>query len=67
MQISMTHPATGPDGVKLTGNPVKMSKTPVSYRHAPPLLGQHTDDILSELLEIGDTERDAMRAAGVIG
>jgi len=67
MQISMTHPEAGPDGVKLIGNPVKMSETPVSYRHAPPVLGQHTDDVLSELLEIGDAERAALRAAKVIG
>ncbi len=67
MQISMPHPEAGPDGVKLIGNPVKMSETPVSYRHAPPVLGQHTDDVLSELLDIDGAERDALRAAGVIG
>lgn len=67
MQINMAHPEAGPDGVDLIGNPVKMSETPVSYRHAPPTLGQHTDDILSELLEIDEAERNMLRDAGIIG
>lgn len=67
MQITMPHPAAGPDGVSLIGNPVKMSETPVSYRHAPPVLGQHTDEVLSELLEMGAAECEALRAIGVIG
>jgi crotonobetainyl-CoA:carnitine CoA-transferase CaiB-like acyl-CoA transferase len=36
--------------VNLIGNPVKFSKTPVTYRHAPPTCGQHTDDVLREIL-----------------
>ena len=30
-----------------------MSGTPVNYRNAPPLLGQHTKEILEEVLEMG--------------
>ena len=66
MQISMPHPTAGLNEVSLIGNPIKMSATPVSYRHAPPLLGQHTDDILAELLGLGSTELGALRCAGII-
>ena len=34
--------------IKLIANPIKLSKTPPTYRKAPPLLGQHTDEILGE-------------------
>lgn len=51
MKISMPdeHAATG--GVPLIGNPVKFSKTPVSYRHAPPACGADTQDVLNDLLK----------------
>jgi len=67
MQISMPHAKAGPDGVSLIGNPLKMSETPVSYRHAPPVLGEHTDEVLEEILDIDEAERDMLRAAGIIG
>jgi formyl-CoA transferase len=35
--------------VKLIGNPLKFSKTPVTYRHAPPRFGQDTSDVLARL------------------
>lgn len=37
------------DAVPTVANPVNFSTTPVSYRYAPPLLGEHTDEILREL------------------
>ena len=50
MEISLPHPLSGKGDVSLIGSPVKMSATPVSYRHAPPTLGQHTNEILAEML-----------------
>ncbi|HPE29523.1 MAG TPA: CoA transferase [Candidatus Mcinerneyibacteriales bacterium] len=47
MLVKMPHPTAGE--VKLVGSPIKMSGTPVSYEMAPPLLGQHTEEILGEL------------------
>lgn len=44
---TVDHPTAGK--IKLTGLPVKYSKTPPSIRRAPPLLGQHTEEILKEL------------------
>ena len=35
---------------KVIGSPIKMSDTPVEYRHAPPQLGEHTVKILSQFL-----------------
>ncbi len=67
MQITMPHAKAGPDGVSLIGNPVKMSETPVCYRHAPPVLGEHTDDVLEELLGLDEGNLEALRAEGVIG
>lgn len=52
MQISMPHPAAASGTVDLIGNPIKFSQTPVSYRRTPPLCGEHTDEILSELQQI---------------
>ncbi len=50
MQISMDDDHAQSGKVELIGNPVKFSKTPVSYRRPPPACGQHTDEILDELL-----------------
>ena len=65
MEIGMPHPLAGED-IRLVGSPVGLSRTPVSYRRAPPTLGQHTDEVLAELLDLGESERDALRGEGVI-
>ena len=57
MEISMSHHLSGNGNVSLIGSPVKMSETPVSYRTAPPTLGQHTDEILEEVLGMDENER----------
>ena len=49
MKISMPHPAAASGVVDLIGNPVKFSRTPVTYRRAPPTCGADTADILAEL------------------
>ena len=43
--VTMEHPASGSE-VKLIGNPLKLSKTPVTYRRAPPACGADTEDLL---------------------
>ena len=47
MTVLMAHPLA--KTVQLVASPLKLSATPVQYRSAPPLLGQHTDQVLSEL------------------
>ena len=48
MVIEMDHPATGRKPMKLIANPIKLSATPPTYRKPPPLLGEHTDEVLQE-------------------
>lgn len=45
--VEIEHPTI--NKVRSIANPVHLSATPVRYRHAPPLLGEHTDAILAEL------------------
>jgi crotonobetainyl-CoA:carnitine CoA-transferase CaiB-like acyl-CoA transferase len=65
MVIEMAH-ALGRDPVPLIGSPIKMSATPPDYRHAPPFLGQHTDEVLGEVLELTSGEVARLREKGVI-
>ena len=66
MKVSMPHPAAGRGEVDLLGNPLKLSRTPVSYRRTPPMLGEHTDELLEEVLQMDAAERDALRRRAVI-
>ena len=66
MEIAMPHPDSGGTGVHLIGSPIKMSETPVSYRRPPPTLGQHTDEVLREVLGLKDSEISGLRAKRVI-
>jgi len=49
MKITMPHPTSHTGIVDLIGNPVKFSKTPVTYRRPPPTRGEHSSEISSEL------------------
>jgi len=64
MVVELDHPTA--QKVKLVGVPVKYSETPGSVRLPPPLLGQHTDQILSELLGYSQGEIDALREQKII-
>jgi crotonobetainyl-CoA:carnitine CoA-transferase CaiB-like acyl-CoA transferase len=50
----------------LVQNPIRLSETPVAYRHAPPLLGQDTDAVLADVLGLGEVELDELRRLGAI-
>jgi crotonobetainyl-CoA:carnitine CoA-transferase CaiB-like acyl-CoA transferase len=63
MTVQMPHPLT--DALRLVASPLKLSATPVRYDHPPPLLGEHTDDVLTDF-GIGADERAALRAQGVL-
>ena len=65
MEITMAHPLTG-SPVRLIGSPLKMSATPPSYDHPPPLLGEHTDAVLGEMLDLGVDDVAGLRERGVI-
>ena len=66
MVLGMSHPLAHPDPVRLIASPIRMSGTPVSYRNPPPLLGQHTDEVLGDLLGLGEDELAGLRRRGVI-
>mgnify|MGYP003986431747 FL=1 len=66
MQLHMDHDATGGQGLDVVASPMRLSETPPDYRYPPPMLGQHTDEILHELLDIDDGEIAQLRADGVI-
>ncbi|HYD85902.1 MAG TPA: CaiB/BaiF CoA-transferase family protein [Vitreimonas sp.] len=52
--------------IKLAANPLRMSATPPTTRAAPPLLGQDTQPVLTELLGLAQTELARLRDGGVI-
>ena len=52
MKMQMDHPTIGQ--VTLLGNPAKLSVTPPRYRRPPPLLGQHTEEVLREFAGADD-------------
>jgi crotonobetainyl-CoA:carnitine CoA-transferase CaiB-like acyl-CoA transferase len=64
MLLQQPHAAAGT--VPQVANPVKFSATPVAYRRAPPLLGEHTDEVLREVLSLSEAELDGLRANKVI-
>ena len=52
--------------VPTVANPVRFSKTPVEYRSAPPQLGEHTDVVLAELLDMDEIAIRELRDCGII-
>ncbi|AVP56610.1 CaiB/BaiF CoA transferase family protein [Pulveribacter suum] len=49
-----------------TASPLRLSGTPVQLRHAPPALGQHTEEVLYERLGLDAARIEALRGQGVI-
>jgi len=64
--VEMPHGADGTGRVKVIANPVRLSETPADYRLGPPLLGQHTDAVLTERLGLDAAMLDGLRAKSVI-
>ena len=50
-RMIMDLPATEAGPVRLVGSPIDMSMAPVNVRQAPPKLGEHTEEVLGELVE----------------
>ena len=64
MIVEYDHPQVGK--VRLPGNPIKMSGMEGTISTPAPMLGEHTDEVLSELLGLDATTIAALRAAGAV-
>jgi crotonobetainyl-CoA:carnitine CoA-transferase CaiB-like acyl-CoA transferase len=64
MLIELDHPLAG--AMRAVANPVRLSETPPEYRSPPPLLGQHTREVLRDLLGMNDSQIDALVKAQVV-
>jgi len=64
VQIDVPHPTAG--NMKLVGSPMRLSETPVEVRMAPPTLGQHTDEILRERLNLDPQAIATLQEKGII-
>jgi succinate--hydroxymethylglutarate CoA-transferase len=64
MVTEVEHSACGP--MKLVSPPVKYSYSKPSIRSAPPTLGQHTDEILQDLLGMSGQQVEDLQAEGVV-
>ncbi|MBK5646584.1 MAG: CoA transferase, partial [Acinetobacter sp.] len=63
MLVDMQHPQR--EALTVIGSPIKLSRTPVEYKTAPPLLGEHTDMILSRI--ISQERLNELKLKGIIG
>jgi len=64
VRITMDHAKAG--SVDLVGNPIRLSATPVDYRRAPPMLGEHTGEVLADWLGMDAGAVGALRERGVL-
>lgn len=64
MLVKMGHPTIG--ALPLVGSPLKMGGTPVSYRLPPPLMGQHTKDVLQNVLGFSEERVKELAERGCV-
>ncbi len=65
MRLDLPHPLA--QRVPQVASPIKMSATPPRYEQSPPLLGQHTEQILSDRLGLTRDEIEQLRSQGIVG
>jgi len=64
MMFKLPHPLAGE--VPLIGSPMKFSGTPIRHELPPPVLGQHSEEILRSMLGMSAEDVAKLRAAGAI-
>jgi crotonobetainyl-CoA:carnitine CoA-transferase CaiB-like acyl-CoA transferase len=64
LRVDLPHPLAG--SVPLVANPIQLSATPAQVRRAPPLLGEHTEEVLQERLGMTATDIARLRGAGAL-
>jgi crotonobetainyl-CoA:carnitine CoA-transferase CaiB-like acyl-CoA transferase len=63
MRVPMQHPK---GEVALLASPLRFADTPVTYDVPPPLLGQHTREVLQQVLGCSDAQIDALQAKRIV-
>ncbi len=64
LRVDIPHPLGGVAPV--VASPLRLSKTPVEYRLAPPTLGQHTEEVLKDLLGKSQADVDRLKSRGIV-
>ena len=64
LRVDVPHPSGGT--AKLVASPMRLSATPTRCELAPPTLGQHTDEVLREVLDLDPARLQSLRSQGVI-
>jgi len=64
MIVEIDHPIAGRQA--MPNSPLKFSQTPIQLQTPAPLLGQHTEEVLRDMLDLGADEITELRADGVI-
>ncbi len=64
MKLDLPHPVAG--RVPGVANPLKFSATPIAYKKPPPLLGEDTENVLTQILGLSAKETEALRKRNVI-
>lgn len=64
MLLDMHHPVIG--GMKVAGTPIKLEKTPGDISSPAPVLGQHTEEVLKNILNIDDSMISYWKKNGVL-
>ena len=64
--VEMPHADADGGKVKVIANPVRLSETPANYRITAPMLGEHTDAVLGQLLGLGADEIAGLRERGIV-
>ena len=64
IKVELDHPVAGK--LPTVASPMRFSATPVEYKLAPPLLGQHTEEVLRDLLKLDAAAITQLRADGIV-
>jgi formyl-CoA transferase len=64
MKFELPHAVAG--SVTLVGSPMKFSHTPIKHEIPPPALGQHTQEILRDVLNKSEADIQALQSAGIV-
>jgi crotonobetainyl-CoA:carnitine CoA-transferase CaiB-like acyl-CoA transferase len=64
MKLEVQHPALGP--VPMVASPMNFSASPVQYHRAPPAVGEHTEEVLGEWLQLSDDELRSLHQRSIL-